>query len=224
MPDAGPGKIAFSPFRHRVFETMVLDDLPGYRGFDPRFDFLFNIYYSIGARTPRPDAHAHAPVAEDNERSISRPCRPAAIASSVQPGDPACGRNLIELGLTTNSSIRSWCSPNPHLFAQNPLRPAYKDPGPLAGQQNRQALPIGPSMAACGDRTRGATLPSITRAAPPCSSTISVPNVSPPTASRWSSWPTAAMQSLAVALGGWSNVQGWGAPLYWEEQEVAIGR
>jgi len=55
MPDASPTKW------HRAhttwfFEKMILEpNLPGYRVFDPQFNFLFNSYYeSIGARQPRP--------------------------------------------------------------------------------------------------------------------------------------------------------------------------
>ncbi len=55
MPDASPAKwhLAHTTW---FFERMILEpNLPGYRAFDPQFNFLFNSYYeSIGARQPRP--------------------------------------------------------------------------------------------------------------------------------------------------------------------------
>src|SRR6202000_1949721 len=55
MPDASPAKwhLAHTTW---FFERMILEpNLPGYRVFDPQFNFLFNSYYeSIGARQPRP--------------------------------------------------------------------------------------------------------------------------------------------------------------------------
>ena len=77
MPDASPAKwhLAHTTW---FFERMILEpNLPGYRAFDPQFNFLFNSYYeSIGARQPRPQTrHAHTPGARDGHR-VSRPCRP----------------------------------------------------------------------------------------------------------------------------------------------------
>src|SRR5579859_4463521 len=55
MPDASPAKwhLAHTTW---FFETMVLAPrLPGYRVFDPAYNYLFNSYYeTIGARHPRP--------------------------------------------------------------------------------------------------------------------------------------------------------------------------
>ena len=77
MPDASPAKwhLAHTTW---FFERMILEpNLPGYRAFDPQFNFLFNSYYeSIGARQPRPATrHDHTALARDDHR-LSRPCRP----------------------------------------------------------------------------------------------------------------------------------------------------
>src|SRR6266852_7841391 len=55
MPDASPAKwhLAHTTW---FFETFILsENLPGYRQFDPTFQYLFNSYYeALGPRQPRP--------------------------------------------------------------------------------------------------------------------------------------------------------------------------
>ena len=77
MPDASPAKwhLAHTTW---FFETMVLEqNLPGYRAFDPQFNFLFNSYYeSIGARQPRPRRGMITRPSLEADLCVSRPCRP----------------------------------------------------------------------------------------------------------------------------------------------------
>ena len=133
MPDASPAKwhLAHTTW---FFETMILEQsLGGYRAFDPQFNFLFNSYYeSIGARQPRP-----------RRGMITRPTLETiyayrdhiddAMASLMQDDLPPAVAELIELGCHHEQQHQELLLTDIlHLFAQNPLRPAYKDPGPIA--------------------------------------------------------------------------------------------
>lgn len=142
MPDASPAKwhLAHTTW---FFETMVLAPyLPAYRVFDEDFGFLFNSYYdSVGVRQPRPKrglitrpslaaiyayrTHVDAAVQE----LLSRAPSPQTI-------------ELIELGCHHEQQHQELLLTDIlHLFAQNPLRPAYKEPSPVAVDPNMdQAL------------------------------------------------------------------------------------
>jgi ergothioneine biosynthesis protein EgtB len=122
---------------------MILEqNLPGYRAFDPQFNFLFNSYYeSIGARQPRP-----------RRGMITRPTLAAitdyrdhvdrAMASLMQDGVPPPVAALIELGCNHEQQHQELLLTDIlHLFAQNPLHPAYKDPGPIAVGETDSAPP-----------------------------------------------------------------------------------
>jgi ergothioneine biosynthesis protein EgtB len=139
MPDASPAKwhLAHTTW---FFERMILEqNLPGYRAFDPEFNFLFNSYYeSIGARQPRP-----------RRGMITRPSLETvyayrdhvdrAIASLIEDDLRPAVAELIELGCNHEQQHQELLLTDIlHLFAQNPLRPAYKDPGPIAvGETDR---------------------------------------------------------------------------------------
>ncbi|GGE28468.1 ergothioneine biosynthesis protein EgtB [Agaricicola taiwanensis] len=133
MPDASPAKwhLAHTTW---FFETMVLGQhLSDHRIFDPSFNFLFNSYYeSIGERQPRPkrgmitrpsldeifDYRAHVDAAV--ERLLMSDPAPEVIT-------------LIELGCHHEQQHQELLLTDIlHLFAQSPLRPAYRDPSPVA--------------------------------------------------------------------------------------------
>ena len=142
MPDASPAKwhLAHTTW---FFERMILEpNLPGYRAFDPQFNFLFNSYYeSIGARQPRP-----------RRGMITRPALETiiayrdhvdrAMASLMQDDLAPAVAELIELGCNHEQQHQELLLTDIlHLFAQNPLRPAYKDPGPIAVGKTDSAPP-----------------------------------------------------------------------------------
>ncbi len=133
MPDASPAKwhLAHTTW---FFETMVLKpNAAGYQLFDPTFNFLFNSYYeTIGERHPRPmrglltrpslerimDFRAHVDQAMET-----------LLGADLAPEVAA----LIELGCHHEQQHQELLLTDIlHLFAQNPTRPAYRDPEPVA--------------------------------------------------------------------------------------------
>jgi ergothioneine biosynthesis protein EgtB len=132
MPDASPAKwhLAHSTW---FFETMVLcAHLPGYQRFNDDFHFLFNSYYeSLGARHPRPrrgmltrprleEIHAYRRRVDD------------AVSEYLSGSPSPAAVRLLELGCHHEQQHQELMLTDIlHLFAQNPLYPAYKAPGPL---------------------------------------------------------------------------------------------
>ena len=133
MPDASPAKwhLAHTTW---FFERMILGQtLPGYRDFDESFNFLFNSYYeTIGDRQPRP-----------RRGMITRPTLDHVIAyrhhvdaamADLLASDPSRDvLELVELGCHHEQQHQELLLTDIlHLFSQNPLKPAYRDPEPLA--------------------------------------------------------------------------------------------
>jgi ergothioneine biosynthesis protein EgtB len=136
MPDASPAKwhLAHTTW---FFESMVLvPHVPGYRIFDASFEFLFNSYYeSIGARQPRP---RRGMITRPTLAAIRayRDHVDAAVSALLEREAPAAVATLIELGCQHEQQHQELLLTDIlHLFAQNPLRPAYKDPAPIAVEQ-----------------------------------------------------------------------------------------
>jgi dimethylhistidine N-methyltransferase len=132
MPDASPAKwhLAHTTW---FFETMVLEPhLPGYRLFDERFNFLFNSYYeSIGPRQPRPMRGMLTRPSLENVCAY-REHVDGAMEKLFIRGPAENVAELIELGCHHEQQHQELLLTDIlHLFAQNPLRPAYKAPSPL---------------------------------------------------------------------------------------------
>jgi ergothioneine biosynthesis protein EgtB len=134
MDDASPAKwhLAHTSW---FFETFVLRDLPGYRPFDPHYAYLFNSYYEVeGPRHARPRRGLLTRPSLDEIRAY-RAHVDAAIADRLAAFD--AGRSvLVELGCQHEQQHQELLLTDIlHLFAQNPLAPAYRDgrrpPAPL---------------------------------------------------------------------------------------------
>jgi ergothioneine biosynthesis protein EgtB len=137
MPDASPTKwhLAHTTW---FFETMVLvPRLSCYRLFDESFGFLFNSYYdTIGARQPRPKrgliTRPSLEVIYDYRTHVD-----AAVERLLCDAPSPDLAELIELGCHHEQQHQELLLTDIlHLFAHNPLLPAYKDPGPIAVDPN----------------------------------------------------------------------------------------
>jgi ergothioneine biosynthesis protein EgtB len=142
MPDASPAKwhLAHTTW---FFETMVLvPHLQGYRAFDDSFNFLFNSYYeSVGARHPRP---SRGMLTRPSLQTVLRYRAhvDAAIDEIFQSTPAPRAAELIELGCHHEQQHQELLLTDLlHLFAQNPLRPIYKAPEPLAVEPRHSSPP-----------------------------------------------------------------------------------
>ena len=227
MADASPAKwhLAHTTW---FFERMVLEpNLPGYRAFDPQFNFLFNSYYeSIGARQPRP-----------RRGMITRPALETIIAyrdhvdramvSLMQDDLGSAVAELIELGCNHEQQHQELLLTDIlHLFAENPLRPAYKDPGPIAVDETDSAPPVyrkfDGGVVEVGHDGQGFGFD--------CEGPRHRVLVEPyelanrlVTNAEWMAFIADGgyRAPLLWLSAGWATVQseGWSAPLYWEERE-----
>ena len=135
MPDASPAKwhLAHTTW---FFETFLLAARePDFAPFHPRYGYLFNSYYeAVGSRHPRPRrglltrpplAEVRAYRAEVDERVE------ALLAKGLDPEAEA----ILELGLHHEQQHQELLLTDvKHAFFQNPLRPAYARPLPLAAE------------------------------------------------------------------------------------------
>ena len=132
MPDASPAKwhLAHTTW---FFEAMVLTPHSSqYKAFDERFNFLFNSYYeSVGERQPRPLRGLLTRPTLDEVRAY-RAHVDAAVAALFQRTPPLSVLKIIELGCHHEQQHQELLLTDIlHLFAQNPLRPAYRESVPL---------------------------------------------------------------------------------------------
>jgi hypothetical protein len=143
MPDARPAKwhLAHATW---FFESFVLvPHLSGYRIFDDHFNFLFNSYYeSAGARHPRP-----------RRGLLTRPTLETivtyrhhiddGIEKLLRENSSAGVMQLVELGCHHEQQHQELLLTDIlHLFAQNPLKPAYKLPEPLLFEPKAVRPPV----------------------------------------------------------------------------------
>src|SRR5262245_55114142 len=129
MDDASPTKWHLAHVTW-FFETFVLaKHLPGYRTFDPAFNYCFNSYYeSQGPRQPRPRRGVLTrPSAEEvlAYRGHVDEALDRLLARGVAPSSEIT--RLIEIGINHEQQHQELLLTDIlALFAANPLRPAYR--------------------------------------------------------------------------------------------------
>jgi len=131
MPDASPAKW------HRAhttwfFETFLLKEDAGYREFDPAFRYLFNSYYeAVGARHPRPQRGMLSRPAADEIARYRRHVDASMADLLARRGEEEGIAALTELGIQHEQQHQELLLTDLlHAFAQNPLRPAYRETAP----------------------------------------------------------------------------------------------
>jgi ergothioneine biosynthesis protein EgtB len=226
MPDASPAKwhLAHTTW---FFESMVLTaDSLNYKAFDERFNFLFNSYYeSVGARQPRPlrGLLTRPTLAEV---LAYRAYVDSAIAQLLQRSPAERVLKVVELGCQHEQQHQELLLTDIlHLFAQNPLRPAYRESVPLPVElidksQTYRSFPgglveighQGPSFAFDCEGPRHTV-----RIEPYRLSDRLVTN------GEWAGFMADGgyRNPLLWLSDGWATVrsEGWSAPLYWEERD-----
>ena len=129
MPDASPAKwhLAHTTW---FFEAMVLvPNVLSYRPFDESFGYLFNSYYeSLGERHPRPQrgliTRPSLAAVRDYRHHVD-----TAMCELLQSNVAPAVRALVELGCNHEQQHQELMLTDIlHLFAQNPLLPAYRPP------------------------------------------------------------------------------------------------
>ncbi len=139
MEDASPAKWHLGHVTW-FFETVILKEyLENYQPFEDKFHYLFNSYYeALGARQPRPlrgmlTRPSLAKVLEYRAYVDEHMLR------LIEAGYSADIAGLIELGLNHEQQHQElFLTDILHLFAQNPLKPAYKEPEPLVYDKDRE--------------------------------------------------------------------------------------
>jgi len=227
MPDASPAKwhLAHTTW---FFETFVLVPyLRGYRIFDDDFNFLFNSYYeTVGARHPRPRRGLLTRPTLETVLSY-RQHVDAEIENLLRGNSSASVAQLVELGCHHEQQHQELLLTDIlHLFAQNPLRPAYKLPGPLLFErQSVDApvyLPFDGGLVEIGHEVNGFAFDS---EGPRHSVFIEPYRLAdrPVTNREWIEFirDGGYRDPLLWLSEGWaaSREQGWTMPLYWEQRD-----
>jgi ergothioneine biosynthesis protein EgtB len=227
MPDASPAKwhLAHTSW---FFEVMVLaPNSSGYRVFDERFNYLFNSYYeSVGARQPRPlrgllsrptlgDVLAYR---EHVDLGVAELFRQAPAENVLKIIELGCHHEQQHQELLLTDIL--------HLFAQNPLRPAYKDSVPLAVESREQAKPTYKSFpGGLLEMGHGGSGFAFDCEGPRHSVRIDPYRLADRlvTNGEWAEFMSDGgyRNPLLWLSDGWATVrdEGWNAPLYWETRD-----
>jgi ergothioneine biosynthesis protein EgtB len=145
MPDASPTKwhLAHTTW---FFESFLLRAYaPGYRAFDPAYEYLFNSYYeAVGPRHPRPQRGMITRPGVDEIFAYRRHVTEA-VTRLIESG-PGDWQPLLELGLHHEQQHQELLLMDAkHMLSLNPLKPAYAPGGaavPRTGTPSRGGTPL----------------------------------------------------------------------------------
>ena len=125
MPDASPAKWHLAHVTWFLESFILRDHVPGYRAFDDSFAFLFNSYYE--AEGQRHARNARGLLTRPSLAQILDYRAHVEAAIAAHWGKlPQAALDLIELGIHHEQQHQELLLTDIlHLFAQNPMRPAY---------------------------------------------------------------------------------------------------
>lgn len=125
MPDASPAKWHLAHVTWFLESFILRDHVPGYRAFDDSFAFLFNSYYEAEGQRHARNARGLVTRPALTQILDYRAYVEAAIAAHWD-ALPQAALDLIELGIHHEQQHQELLLTDIlHLFAQNPMRPAY---------------------------------------------------------------------------------------------------
>lgn len=229
MADASPAKWHLG-HTSWFFEALVLEPgHPGYQLFDDRFAYLFNSYYdSVGPRQPRPQRGllTRPPLADV---IAYRHHVDAGLADLMGNGGADEDLlNIIELGLHHEQQHQELLLTDIlHLFAKNPLKPAYRPAEPLAtggGTPDLRWIAFDGGILPVGADTSGGDF-AFDCETPRHDALVRPFRLAsrPATNGEWMAFIADGgyTDPLLWLSDGWATVQaeGWSAPLYWEDRD-----
>ena len=224
MPDCSPTKW------HRghtswFFEEFVLDRwAPAYQRFHPKYQYLFNSYYeAVGARQPRPRRGMITRPSVDDVAAY-RAAVDAAMDALLAGSDDPDLMAIVELGLNHEQQHQELLLMDiKHLLSLNPLRPAYRESaGPSGAATPKPAafVPHGGGLVEIGHPGDGFSFDNEGPRHPTYLEPFALADRLV-TAGEWLEFmQDGGYRRPDLWLSdGWAhiNVEGWDAPLYWEQ-------
>ena len=206
------------------FETFVLTpNVPGYEPFHPDFGYLFNSYYEqVGQRHPRPDRGLLTRPGAEEVGAYRRHVDEAMAELLADPPEGVLG--LVELGLNHEQQHQELLLMDiKHLLSLNPLRPAYRESaGPSGAATPKPAafVPHGGGLVEIGHPGDGFSFDNEGPRHPTYLEPFALADRLV-TAGEWLEFmQDGGYRRPDLWLSdGWAhiNVEGWDAPLYWEQ-------
>lgn len=139
IPDVSPPKWHLAHTSWFFENFILLPRLKGYQSFHPAYGYLFNSYYeTVGQFWPRPQRGllSRPTVAEIYEYRRYVDTAMERLAEQLDAKDWSALAPLIELGLHHEQQHQELLLADlKHIFATNPLRPAYQEIDPAEFQE-----------------------------------------------------------------------------------------
>ncbi len=226
MADVSPPKWHLAHVTWFFEQFVLLPYLPGYRVHDPIYDYLFNSYYEThGTPFPRPKRGLLSrPTVEQvyAYRAYVDAAMGELLASEAEHGDPEMVFRTV-LGIHHEQQHQELLLTDiKHIFAFNPLRPAYREqPIPRAQPAAAQWIEIEGGVREIGHRGEGFAYDNETPRHRTFVDRFALASRPVTNGEYLSFMEDGGYRRPELWLSdGWSTVQReqWRAPLYWEQR------